>query len=281
MNGFTWWQYDFKADKFSELSINEEKSRLENVLSSLPEGVYTTLRTMNKSHAFQLANHFQRMMESIQFSGRTFPYSIEELRKPIKHILNTLQGNSHRVRIQIPFIGLSICNIVIDELFPYPQEAYDKGVFVKTNHLVRQNPKAKLSDFISNSQGEKNLLRENKLEESLIVNKYDSILEGLSSNFFAVKGGKLWTANQDILEGITRKLLLEEANLLGIEIIYKAIHYSEIRKIQEAFITSTSRGVMPIVKIDSIEIQNGVPGEMTKKLSDAYYRRFMNEFEEI
>jgi len=281
MNEFTCWQYDFNIDKLSETPINQEKLHPENILSILPEGVFTTFRTVNKSRAFQLTNHFQRMKDSIQFSGRIFPFSIDELRKPIKHILHTSKGNTHRVRIQIPFSDLSKCNIIIEQLFPYPQEVYDKGVFVKTNHLVRLNPKAKLSDFITNSQDEKNILRENKLEESLLLNKYQSILEGLSSNFFAVKDGKLWTANQDILEGITRKLLLEEAFILGIEIVYKTIQYSEIGKIQEAFITSTSRGVMPVVKIDAIEIQNGVPGRMTKRLSDAYNSRFMNEFEEI
>jgi len=281
MNEYTYWQFDFQIDKLSEITITKEKFQSENILSILPEGVFTTFRTINKSHAFQLTNHFQRMVDSIQFSDLTIPYSMDELRKPIKQILKTMKGISHRVRLQIAFKDLSKCNIIIEELFPYPQEVYDKGVFVKTNHLVRQNPKAKRSDFISKSQVEKALLNEHGLEESLLVNKHQSILEGLSSNFFAVKENKLWTANQDILEGITRNLLLEEANRLGIEIIYKAIQYSDIEKLQEAFITSTSRGIMPVVKIDSKDIQNGMPGKITKQLINAYNRRFLNEFEEI
>ncbi len=156
---------------------------------------------------------------------------------------------------------------------------YKSGVKAKTNTILRVNPRAKLTSFIQKASNEKKLIRNSGLEESIITNNSRELLEGLTSNFFAVKNNAVWTAKTGILNGITRKLVLEEAEKEGIEIIYKPVKLDDLEELDEAFITSTSRGVMPVVKIDDITIGNGKPGDLTIKLANLFKNRINSELE--
>jgi branched-chain amino acid aminotransferase len=277
----SYWVYDFKTDEVTKISIEKETAQPEAIIASLPSGVYSTFRTIGKTRAFQLSAHFQRLIESLELSKQVFPYSFDQLRKPLKLLLEALEGEAHRVRLQIPLSDLSRCYLLVEPLQPYPPSVYKHGVSVKTNHLERNNPKAKLTDFVANSQDEKDFIKNTGLEESLILDQDSFILEGLSSNFFAMKNGRIWTASQNILEGITRKIILELAQESGIEILYSPVNYADLDSLQEAFISSTSRGVMPVVKIDSYLVGDGKPGRVTRQLMQAFDGRFFSEFEEI
>mgnify|MGYP002412873953 CR=1 FL=1 len=112
----------------------------------------------------------------------------------------------------------------------------------------------------------------NEFEEVLLVNDAGNILEGLTSNFFAMDDHILKTADQDVLFGITRSVVIELAKEMGIEIKFEPVKISEIEKISEAFITSSSRGILPISKIDGIKIGHETPGKITQVL--------MRKFEE-
>ena len=184
-----------------------------------------------------------------------------------------------RIRLHIPFSDLKTCIILVEELIPYLDSFYKSGIKVKTNTILRTNPRAKLTSFIQKASNEKKLIRNSGLEESIITNNNQELLEGLTSNFYAVKNNTVWTAKTGILNGITRKLVLEEADKEGIKIIYNPVKLDDLDKLDEAFITSTSRGVMPVVKIDEITIGNGKPGNLTKKLAKLFNERISNELE--
>ena len=96
------------------------------------------------------------------------------------------------------------------------------------------------------------------------------ILEGLTSNFFHVKNGRLGTAQHGVLKGVTRHEVLQVARIDGIEIFYEALPFAEIGKIGEAFLTSSSRGIVPIVEVDGIQIGSGAVGPLTKRLMQLY-----------
>ena len=96
-----------------------------------------------------------------------------------------------------------------------------------------------------------------------------TILEGLSSNFFAVRKGILHTEDERVLPGITRELVLE----LGRGLLPRAtgsVRLDQVAELSEAFLTSVSRGVLPVVRIDETTIGDGRPGPVTQELA----RRF-------
>ncbi|MCR4263453.1 MAG: aminotransferase class IV, partial [Candidatus Roizmanbacteria bacterium] len=106
--------------------------------------------------------------------------------------------------------------------------------------------------------------------EVLYLNRHRHILEGTTSNFFAVIGGKLVTPKEGILFGITRGVVIELAKKLKIPVIETDLLYSQISLFDEACITASNKEVMPVVKIDDKKVGDGKVGPMTKKIIAAY-----------
>jgi branched-chain amino acid aminotransferase len=101
------------------------------------------------------------------------------------------------------------------------------------------------------------------------VNQAGEILGGISSDFYAAIDGVLRTAGKDVLEGITRQIVLQAtASVIPIE--YRPLKVSEIDRVTEAFITSSSREVMPVIQIDEQTIGSGQPGSIAQTLQEKY-----------
>jgi D-alanine transaminase len=98
------------------------------------------------------------------------------------------------------------------------------------------------------------------------------VTEGTSNNAYIVKGGKIITRplSNDILHGITRKAILKLAVRDGVELEERAFTVAEALEADEAFVTSATTFVMPVVKIDGKLIGNGNPGSVTLRLRDLY-----------
>ena len=112
--------------------------------------------------------------------------------------------------------------------------------------------------------------------DSLLIDRGGFIREGTRTNFFAVKDSKIYTAPlSDVLEGITRKILMEIAKKNDLEVVEKKIKLADLNKYQEFFITSTSMNVMPVVEIRDKIVSKEV-GPITKqfmKLFKEYYKK--------
>ena len=94
------------------------------------------------------------------------------------------------------------------------------------------------------------------------------ITEGSASNAYIVtKKGELMThpANEKILSGITRNVLLALAEREGIKVVESAFTLAQLQAADEAFLTSTSANVLPVVKVDDFTIGSGKVGVVTKK----------------
>lgn len=278
---YAYWIYDFEKNDLIPKFWHSASFNSDDILVSYSNGAFTTFRTRNKSNAFQLSLHLERLEESMRLAGYEFPFNRDQIRLPLRALLAQQSGQQHRVRLQIPFESINLCVIIIEQFHPYDQSYYSKGVIVKTNHLIRQNPQAKLTSFTRKAAQEKNLIKKLGIEESIILNGDNQLLEGLSSNFFAIKNDSLFTANEGVLFGITRKMILEIVEGIDIKVIADPVKYSELENVQETFISSTSRLVMPVVRIDKNIIGNGKPGEMTIKILDLFKVRFDQEFEPI
>jgi branched-chain amino acid aminotransferase len=92
----------------------------------------------------------------------------------------------------------------------------------------------------------------------------------MTSNFFYVIGNTVFTAQKDILLGVTRTMVIRAARGRGVEVRYRALELSQLPAVKEAFITSSSRGIVPVIQIDDMQVGQGRVGRITKELMRAY-----------
>ena len=109
--------------------------------------------------------------------------------------------------------------------------------------------------------------------QEAIFHRGDKITEGGSSNIFIVESNVLITHPADnlILNGIIRQKVIDLAIDLGLPIIERVFTFDELLNADEAFLTSTTQEVMPIIKVDDTLIANGQPGSWTKRLQEAFH----------
>jgi len=110
--------------------------------------------------------------------------------------------------------------------------------------------------------------RELGANEALLEDAHGSILEGSTSNVFAVFSGTLVTPAESaaILPGITRARVLEVARDAGMAIELRAIARAEIAQADEVFVTSSIREVVPVTKLDGQAVGSGGPGPVAREL---------------
>ncbi len=108
-------------------------------------------------------------------------------------------------------------------------------------------------------------------ETVILVDREDNVVEGPGFNVFAVKDGRIATPSRGILEGITRKTVIELAAGHEIALEQRAVPAKEVRRADEAFLTSTAGGVIPVTKVDGEPIGDGAPGPVTLRLREAYW----------
>ncbi len=98
------------------------------------------------------------------------------------------------------------------------------------------------------------------------------VTEGTSNNAYIVKGGKIITRQlgNDILAGITRAAILKMAQEAQMVVEERAFSIAEAQAADEAFFTSASAFVMPVVEVDGATVGNGKPGPVTRRLREIY-----------
>ncbi len=279
------WKVNFNGSgyRLETIELPEEAgASLDSVSRALPGGSYTTFRTFEHNKVFRLSDHLQRLKTSAQLIGRNgMPFSRTELRAALSQIARDLPAEELRIRLTMDLQQQpGTVYISTEKLKPPSSEAYRQGVHLVTSSVERHKPKAKTTDFIKPASEVRRLLPDD-VEDALIVTDAGRLLEGTSSNFFAVKAGEIWTAEENVLPGITRSMVLEEAQKAGYPIHLEPVTVDDIPLLDEAFITSSSRGVLPVVKINDLTIGAGAPGPLTEDLERRYQRRLEAELEKI
>ena len=228
-----------------ELRLTDQTGpTLDAVSLYLPNGAYTTLRTYDTDRISGLSAHLQRLIESSELLQRPYPIDLGTLRSALRDVIARERLTTLRLRITVP-LDVDQIFISVEPFEVHPAEFYQRGVRCATTRLSRHTPQAKSTDFIAPSRETKAAI-DPGVHELLIVNRAGEILEGISSNFYAVIDGVLWTAGKDVLEGITRHIVLQEAAAV-LPIEYRPVKLAELNRVAEAFITSSSREVMPVM----------------------------------
>src|SRR5581483_1509251 len=97
--------------------------------------------------------------------------------------------------------------------------------------------------------------------------------EGPGFNVFFVKDGKTFTPGENVLEGITRKTVVELAHEIGVPIEAGNYPADALRAADEAFISSTAGGIMPVTKVDGKILGDGRPGPVSWRLHELYWEK--------
>lgn len=239
----------------------------------VPNGFYSTFRTFDDcTRVIGLAAHLRRLPDA----------DTSTLRRSLLLLLEPYRPGEARVRLmespQKEFY------ISIEPLKLLPPEVYRHGVRTETTTLARSDPRTKSTAFIGKSDEERKHLAQAGIFEALLV-KNGRILEGMTSNFFYVSqdGDEVFvgTARRDILLGVTRTMVIRAARGRGVEVRYRPLKLDQLPAAKEAFITSSSRGVVPVIQIDDVRVGQGRPGKVTRLLMQAYEAYVLQHAEQI
>ncbi|MBN1581560.1 MAG: aminotransferase class IV [Anaerolineae bacterium] len=149
----------------------------------------------------------------------------------------------------------------------YPDDAYKLGVELIAIYYQRELPHVKSINYLNALRLEP--LRQEKGAFGILYHSQHGITECPRSNFFIFRGDTLVTPKDNVLLGITRKVVLELIqDHFSIE--ERAIAFDELEAADEAFITSSTKGAMPVVRIDDLNIGDGSVGPRTKTIIDLF-----------
>lgn len=233
-----------------------------------PEGVYTITRTFLGNNFVLFDAHLDRLEESARLEEMPLKLGRDPLRSAIRDLIARAQFDETRLRISIPKQHPERILVAVEPLTGVPEETRLRGVPVATHLITRPNPKAK-TNLWENLRADAREDLPSEVFEGVVRTKQGVLLEGFSSNFYAIKNGVLHTSSERILHGVARIIVLTAIEGL-LPIDTRAVSVDEIERLEESFLSSSSRGVVPIIMIDGVTIGDGSPGPLTRQIISRY-----------
>ena len=260
-------------------SLDVELDRIANLPApaELEDAVYTSIRTYFRETGvpkyLEISRHLKRLEESltIEHHGYKVDDYLVKQATSIAVARSAFQGEL-RIKIIIAPRRKNPVLLVIEPLKTPSSEDIQNGVSVFTMPYLRKDPRAKVFEFVETQEQIREQFGQH-VEEVIMLDMSGGMLEGLSSNFFVIMGGSIFTAGRRILRGVTRKIVLEIAKKEGIPVAFRKPNSSQQEMFEECFITSTSRGILPVSSIDHKVIGPGKPGPITVHLRRLFEAR--------
>ncbi len=255
------------------LEVPAGATQFTDLYAGMALGVYSVLRTFEHDQFLHLDEHLARLRHSMRLLGWTDDLDETAIRRTLQRICPPYPAADMRVRIDVlaaPAPGTDTRLLVaLMPFIPLPRQVYETGVIVDfAPGLARPNPRAKTAAFAQLRQ--KQVPTNTQVFEQLLVDSEGRILEGTSSNFYGIQQRTLYTAGEGVLAGITRQIVLNLAAELGLPIHFQAVAQEAIDQLTEAAISSSSRGILPVVQIGDQPIGTGAPGPICRQLMVAY-----------
>lgn len=271
----------FRISRSSVEQLHFELPDFDSITMELPSGLYTTFRTYaERTKVIGLRAHLDRLYLPAKAQGINVVLNQNLLREKLTGLLKSLAPHEARVRLILDLSkAVGEIYVVLQPLGEWPPEIYRDGVRVDVSRFSREKPSLKQTAFIAESSSERRRIQ-GEIFEILLTHK-GRILEGMTSNFFYVRDGMLHTAGRGVLSGVTRGTVMTIARRAGIPVRYKALTLREFSAIDEAFLTSSSRGVVPVVQIADQPVGNGKVGVTTKRLMNSYEQKVLEIAESI
>jgi len=258
------------------------------------DSVYEVLRTFGM-RPFALAEHLDRLEGSARRLGMTLPdratierATVETARaaaEPDVYLRIVVTRGSGPIGLD-PALADAPRLIVIALPLKLPEpEQYERGVEVAFVG-ARRNAPGSLDPLVKSGNYLNSVLaiaeaRRKHAYEAIMCDAVGRIAEGSTSNLFLVRGGRLATPalSVGLLEGITRRHVIGLARGLGLAVDELGLWPVDLHDADEAMITSSVRGILPVVRADGRPIGSGAPGPITRRLMAAYDRETARDAE--
>ncbi|HYK77265.1 MAG TPA: aminotransferase class IV [Daejeonella sp.] len=244
---------------------NEATIRMNDLSIQRGYGIFDYFRTIQYQPVF-LDEHLARLYYSAEKMRLTFEHNSDQLKELIYQLIqkNDLPDSGIRITITGGYSGdgysIGKPNVVIEQNpFGFNKESFEKGIRLMSYGHQRQLSDVKTIDYLQAIYLQP-LLKE-KQADDILYHHQGIITECPRANFFMVTHDEeVITPSENILKGITRKKIL---SLKEFTVLESEIHLNELKDIKEAFITSTTKNVLPVLQIDGLTIGDGKPGPVT------------------
>ncbi|MYL59899.1 D-amino-acid transaminase [Virgibacillus halodenitrificans] len=245
------------------------------------DGVYEVIRIYNGDY-YLLNEHVDRLFRSAEAIKINLSLTKDELKKLLlelltknkmtadgKVYLQVSRGSAPRDHVFPLNVPANMYAYLQD--LPRNMENLENGVCTITQRDVRwENCYIKSLNLLPNVLAKQEAKEQGCYEA--ILHRDGLVTECSSSNAYLVKDGKIHThpATNNILHGCVRMRVEKFANDLNIPFIEEGFSVEDIAMADEIFLSSSTSEVMPVIKVDNKEINDGKPGTITRKLQDAY-----------
>ena len=267
--GYSLWNDRIVAD--NEVVVDKEDRGYQ-----FGDGVYEVVKVYN-GQLFTLEEHVNRFYASAEKIHITIPYTKDKLYTLLHQLVEANEINTGHIYFQITrgacprnhiFPGDDVAPVLTGNAKenPRPVTNFENGVkatFVEDIRWLRCDIKS--LNLLGAVLAKQEAYEKGAYEA--ILHRDGVVTEGSSSNIFAIKNDTLYThpANNLILNGITRRVVIDCANEIGLKVSETAFTVEEMMEMDELIVTSTTSEVTPIIEVDGKAIGNGV-GEWTRKL---------------
>ena len=263
-------------------------------------GVFEGVRAYETSGGpaiFRLEDHTNRLFESARLIGMKIPYNAEELNDAQSKVVKINNLKNAYIRPMCFYgsegMGLRADNLKVHAIIA----AWDWGSYLGDDKILN-GIKVKVTDFPKRC--EKSMLHKAKasgnylysmlalkdalnsgFDEALILDVDDNVNEGSGENFFMIANNTIHTPKDaTVLNGITRQTVMKIARDLNYNVEETNISVDDVKSADEAFFTGTAAEVTPIIQVDNVKINDGKPGEITKKIQKIYFDTIRGKVDE-
>jgi len=255
------------------------KARMEFIDSLAPgivqgKGVFETMRVYS-GKIYALQKHFDRLFRGLRLLGIRSPYTKKQWEQHLYQTINVNSLKEARIRLAVWREGgkLRIAIVCQDVKRDHPRKKQSglKAMISGVRRNKTRYSNIKSMDYLCFRKAFKQA-EEQGFDEAILMNNRGEIVEGSRTNVFFVKKGILYTpaVTCGCLNGITRQIVLQCARHLKITSKVTIVSPQKLIRSDEAFVTNSLIGVVPLIVVGVRVIGQGKPGQVTKKIMDVY-----------
>ncbi|TQR18005.1 D-amino-acid transaminase [Psychrobacillus vulpis] len=263
--------------------INEEEVKIgyEDRGYQFGDGIYEVIKIYN-GNVFTATEHIDRLYESADKIQLVIPYTKDVMHKMLHELIELNEVQDGQIYLQVtrgtsPRQHNFPTQTVESVLTAYTKETTRplaqlqngvKACFVEDIRWLRCDIKS--LNLLGNVLAKQEAISKDCFEA--VLHRGETVTEGSSSNMYGIKDGVLYThpVSNLILNGITRKVILDCCKEVGIPVVEEAFTKQQALEMDEFIMSSTNAEVMPIISIDGHAIGNGKRGELTEKIQQAF-----------
>jgi branched-chain amino acid aminotransferase len=255
------------------------------------EGIYETLRTYHQ-RPFLYDRHIRRLRRSAAMIHLELPFEDDDLAARVRDTMEAAALGAREAYIRV-LVTRGIGDLTYDPratptpsvviiVKPHadpPADVYEQGVGVVIVDVVRNHPGTvspmiKSNNLLNCALAMQEAYRRGAFE-GVMRNYRGELTECTTSNLFIVKKGTALTPplSAGLLPGITREYLFDVGRDIGVDVREEMMRDADLLGADEAFLTGTTREIVPIVSVDGRAIGSGTPGPATLRLLEEFRKR--------